>query len=114
MQAEPLQREVQAAAGQAEGPQNLPVAPLRVFTLDLRLKGERQKNRQDDEQSADGGDPGAISSRTARATIQFPDQRSSVPSNTSQAVKRIERAIIACVLDSTDAHCARGGSRDRV
>src|SRR5580765_548029 len=33
---------------------------------------------------------GATSSRTARATIQLPDQRSSVANRTSQAVKRIE------------------------
>src|SRR5258707_8130839 len=43
--------------------------------------------------------PGAISSRTARATIQLPDQRSSVPRRTSQAVKRMSgRLSTACYV----------------
>ena len=46
--------------------------------------------------------PGAISSRTARATIQFPDQSMSVAKSTIQAVNAW-RAIIHCVLRSTDA-----------
>src|SRR5262249_43048074 len=57
--------------------------------------------------------PGAMASRTARATIQLPDQRRSVATRTSQAVRRtvLERRLL-------DAHAVardeRGPARDFV
>ncbi len=54
--------------------------------------------------------PGEISSRTARATIQLPDQSRSVAISTSQVVKRMKAPIIACYIRRMPFATAAGRS----
>src|SRR5258708_15516175 len=56
------------------------------------------------------GSPAEISSRTARATIQLPDQSRSEASNTSQVVKRMKAPIIACYIRRMPFATAAGRS----
>src|SRR5437667_125801 len=51
-----------------------------------------------------------IATRTGRATIQLPDHRRSVAISTSQVVKRMKAAIIACYIRRMPSATAAGRS----
>jgi len=57
VQAQPLQREVQASAGEAQCRQDFPFSAGQGPQLAPQsIQGERQEDREDDEQAADSGD----------------------------------------------------------
>ena len=91
VQAEPLQREVQPAAGEAERGEDLASRAATVRGSFRRMPAEANGSRiaSTIARRPTVAMPGAMSSRTARATIQLPDQSRSVAISTNQAVKRI-------------------------
>src|SRR6185503_8798289 len=69
----------------------LPCSDLYLRLIPVKVKGRRI--RRTTTSLAAVAMPGAMSSRTARATIQLPDQRNSVAARTSQTAKGETRLI---------------------
>src|SRR6266404_3146982 len=101
VQAEPLQREVRAAAGEAERRENHPVSFFQQLELCRQtVPRERRENHQNQDQAPDGGERRAdlVARRARDDPVAGPQQQrreEDEPGSETHA-----QAIIACVLSS--------------